>query len=115
MSWKRGLIDQRDRHARAAVAVEYFVQGFCVAALLTHVSVLQKKFSFTDSELSLVLLAVPVVAGVGSVVAGLLAGRLGSAAVLRAGGPAVCLAITVTGAAATRGQLYGALAFVGLT
>ena len=108
-------MDQRDRRARAAVAVAYFVQGFCFAALLTHVSVLQKKFGFTDGELSLVLLAVPVVAGVGSVVAGLLAGRLGSAVVLRAGGPAVCLAITVTGAAATRGQLYGALAFVGLT
>jgi MFS family permease len=109
-----GWMEQRDRHARAAVAVAYFVQGFCFAALLTHVSVLQKKFSFTDAELSLVLLAVPVVAGVGSVLAGVLAGRLGSAVVLRIGGPAVALAITSVGAAASREQLYGALAFVGL-
>ena len=108
-------MQQRDRQARVAVAVAYFVQGFCFAALLTHVSVLQKKFSFSDGELSLVLLAVPVVAGVGSVVAGLLAGRLGSAVVLRVGGPLVCLAITCAGAAATRGELYAALAFVGLT
>jgi MFS family permease len=108
-------MQQRDRHARAAVAVAYFVQGFCFAALLTHVSVLQEKFSFSDGELSLVLLAVPVVAGVGSIVAGLLAGRFGSAAVLRVGGPLVCLAITCAGAAATRGELYAALAFVGLT
>ena len=107
-------MDQRDRHARAAVAVAYFVQGFCFAALLTHVSVLQKKFGFSDGELSLVLLAVPVVAGVGSVLAGVLAGRLGSAVVLRVGGPAVGLAITCVGAAASRGQLYASLAFVGL-
>jgi MFS family permease len=108
-------MDQRNRRARAAVAVAYFVQGFCFAALLTHVSVLQKKFGFSDGELSLVLLAVPVVAGVGSVVAGLLAGRFGSAVVLRAGGPLVCLAITGAGVAATRDELYGALAFVGLS
>ncbi len=108
-------MEQRNRRARAAVAVAYFVQGFCFAALLTHVSVLQKKFGFSDGELSLVLLAVPVVAGVGSVVAGLLAGRFGSAVVLRGGGPLVCLAITGAGAAATRGELYVALAFVGLS
>src|SRR5690349_9073717 len=108
-------MEQRDRRARAAVAVAYFVQGFCFAALLTHVSVLQKKFAFTDGELSLVLLAVPVVAGIGSVVAGLLAGRFGSAVVLRGGGPLVCLAITAAGAATTRGQLYVALALVGLS
>src|SRR5689334_16722202 len=108
-------MDQRARRARAAVAVAYFVQGFCFAALLTHVSVLQKKFHFSDGELSLVLLAVPVVAGVGSVLAGILAGRLGSALVLRVGGPAVGVAITLVGAATERGELYGALALVGLT
>jgi MFS family permease len=108
-------MQQRDRRARIAVAVAYFVQGFCFAALLTHVSVLQSTFGFSDGELSLVLLAIPVVAGVGSVLAGLGAGRFGSAPVLRIGGPAVCLAITLVGAAATRDQLYPALAFVGLT
>jgi MFS family permease len=108
-------MELRDRRARAAVAVAYFVQGFCFAALLTHVSVLQKKFGFSDGALSLVLLAVPVVAGLGSVLAGSLASRLGSAPVLRVGGPAVCLAITLVGAAATRGQLYAALGGVGLT
>jgi MFS family permease len=108
-------MELRDRRARAGVALAYFVQGFCFAALLTHVNVLQRKFGFSDAALSLVLLAVPVVAGVGSVVAGLLAGRLGSAVVLRVGGPAVCLAITLVGAASSRGELYGALAFIGLT
>src|SRR5258706_7080952 len=99
----RGLMEQRDRRARAAVAVAYFVQGFCFAALLTHVNVLQKAFHFSDGDLSLVLLAVPVVAGVGSVLAGALSSRLGSAPVLRAGGPAVCLAITAVGGAGAPG------------
>ena len=108
-------MQQRDRQARVAVAAAYFVQGFCFAALLTHVSELQKKFHFSDGALSLVLLAVPVVAGVGSVLAGILAGRLGSAAVLRVGGPAVCVAITLVGAASERAELYGALSLVGFT
>ncbi|MGI5244138.1 MFS transporter [Dactylosporangium sp. CA-139066] len=107
-------MDQRDRRARVAVAGAYFVQGFCFAGLLTQVATLQKKFGFDDTQLSLVLLAVPVVAGVGSVVAGLLSARLGSSRVLRAGGPGVCLAITLTGLAARQWQLYLALAFVGL-
>jgi MFS family permease len=97
-----------------AVAVAYLVQGFCFSALLTHVSVLQKKFGFSDGALSLVLLAVPVVAGVGSVLAGVFAARVGSAVVLRAGGPGVCLGITAVGAAATRFELYGALVLFGL-
>ncbi|WP_426511135.1 MFS transporter [Dactylosporangium sp. McL0621] len=104
----------RDRRARIAVAGAYFVQGFCFAGLLTQVASLQKRFDFDDTQLSLVLLAVPVVAGVGSVVAGLLTTRFGSSPVLRAGGPGVALAITVTGFAAQRWQLYCALAFVGL-
>jgi predicted MFS family arabinose efflux permease len=40
---------------------------------------------------------------------------LGSAPVLRVGGPAVCVAITAVGASANRPQLYAALAAVGLT
>jgi MFS family permease len=107
-------VDQRDRRARVAVAGAYFVQGFCFAGLLTQVATLQKKFGFDDTELSLVLLAVPVVAGVGSVVAGLVSARLGSSRVLRAGGPGVCLAISLTGLAGRDWQLYLALAFVGL-
>jgi len=107
-------VDQRDRRARVAVAGAYFVQGFCFAGLLTQVATLQKKFGFDDTQLSLVLLAVPVVAGIGSVVAGLLSARVGSSPVLRSGGPGVCLAITLTGLATQRWHLYIALAFVGL-
>jgi predicted MFS family arabinose efflux permease len=107
-------VDQRDRRARVAVSGAYFAQGFCFAGLLTQTAVLQKKFGFDDTQLSLVLLAVPVVAGIGSVVAGLLSTRVGSAKVLRTGGVGVAVAITLTGLAAQRWHLYLALAFVGL-
>ncbi|MFI5908991.1 MFS transporter [Dactylosporangium sp. NPDC051541] len=107
-------VGPRDRRARIAVAGAYLVQGFCFAGLLTQVATLQKKFGFDDTQLSLVLLAVPVVSGIGSVVAGLLSTRFGSSPVLRAGGPGVCLAIALTGFAAQRWHLYLALVFVGL-
>jgi predicted MFS family arabinose efflux permease len=105
----------RDRRARVAVATAYLVQGLCFAALLTQVPVLQERFRFSDAGLSLVLLAVPVVAGVGSVLAGALAGRFGSRVVLRAGGLAVCAAITGAGAVGSRAALYAVLAAVGLS
>ena len=107
-------MEQRDRQARAAVAAAFFVQGFCFAALLTQVNVLQAKFGLDDGQLSLVLLAVPVVAGLGSVLAGLFAARFGSSAVLRVGGPGVCLAVAAAGAAGTHWQLFVALAAVGM-
>jgi MFS family permease len=108
------MISPRDRRARKGVAGAYFTQGMCFAALLTQVPVLQGKFGFSTAQLSLVLLAVPVVAGVGSVLAGLLATRLGSAVVLRAGGLGVCASILATGLAGSRPTLYLALAAVGL-
>jgi MFS family permease len=108
------MVSPRDRLARTGVAGAYFVQGMCFAALLTQVPALQAKFGFSAGELSLVLLAVPVVAGVGSVLAGMLAARLGSAPVLRLGGIGVCAAIVGTGAVASRTALYLVLAAVGL-
>src|ERR1700752_4816498 len=86
-------IGSRDRRARAGVAGAYFVQGLCFASLLTQVPSLKEKFGFTDDDLTLILLAVPVVAGVGSVLVGMLAPRLGSAAILRVSGPLVCVAM----------------------
>jgi MFS family permease len=92
----------------------YFAQGFCFAALLTQTNVLKDRFGFSDGELSLVLLVVPVVAGLGSVLSGLAAVRFGSASVLRAGGLLVALAVAATGASASRPQLFAALFAVGL-
>ncbi|MEV6526800.1 MFS transporter [Longispora sp. NPDC051575] len=104
----------RDRRARIAVAGAYFVQGLCFAALVTRVPAIQAEHRFTDEELSLVLLAVPVFAGIGSALSGWLAARFGSAALLRVSGPLVCATIAATGAAPNRAVLFAVLVVFGL-
>ncbi|MGY0230517.1 MFS transporter [Longispora urticae] len=104
----------RDRRARIAVAGAYFVQGLCFAALVTRVPAIQAEHRFTDEELSLVLLAVPVFAGIGSALSGWLAARFGSAALLRISGPLVCATIAATGAAPNRPALFAVLVVFGL-
>jgi MFS family permease len=107
-------MDSRTRRARVAVAMAFFAQGFCFAALLTQTNVLKDRFGFSDGELSLVLLVVPVVAGIGSVLAGVAAARAGSGPVLRVGGVLVALAVAGTGAATEVVLLYAALAALGI-
>jgi MFS family permease len=108
-------IEPRDRRARVGAAGAYFVQGLCFAGLVTRVPTLQKNFHFSDNALLLILLVVPVVAGVGSVLAGVLAPRFGSAIVLRIAGPAVCATMTAVGFAPSRPLLYASVAAFGLS
>jgi MFS family permease len=105
---------QRARAGRLATAVAYIVQGLCFAVVVTRVSVLQDRFHLSDGELTIVLLIVPVIAGAGSVVAGLLAARWGSRAVLRAAQPLVCLTLPAIGYASTLTMLYAAVGLFGL-
>jgi MFS family permease len=104
----------RDRRGRMATAVAYFCQGLCFAVVVTRVSVLQDKFHLSNSQLTLVLLVVPVIAGVGSVACGPLAARLGSRAVLRVAQPVVCLLVPAIGFASTLPELYVAVGAFGL-
>jgi MFS family permease len=97
-----------------AAAAAFFVQGLCFAVVVTRISVIQDKFHFSNGQLTLVLLLVPVIAGVGSVLAGSLAARFGSKTVLRIAQPAVCLALPAIGFAASRPELYAAVAAFGL-
>ncbi|GAT69646.1 MFS transporter [Planomonospora sphaerica] len=94
----------RDRQARVATWAAFFVQGLCFATLLTHVADLQRAFGLSDGDLTLVLLLVPLIAGVGSVAAAPLAARYGSAPVLRLSQLAVCAVVVLMG---WNGQLAG--------
>ncbi|GGL10999.1 MFS transporter [Planomonospora parontospora] len=94
----------RDRQARVATWAAFFVQGLCFATLLTHVIDLQHAFGLSDGDLTLVLLLVPLIAGVGSVAAAPLAARYGSAPVLRLSQLAVCAVVVLMG---WNGQLAG--------
>ncbi|WP_433333815.1 MFS transporter [Spirillospora sp. CA-294931] len=105
----------RDRRARLSVYAAFSIQGLCFAALVTRVPQIQDAHGLSDGALSLVLLAVPLVAGVGSVVSEALFRRLGSALVLRVSQPLVCL--TIAGAGLTGGSdpaLYALMALFGL-
>ncbi|GAA4202487.1 MFS transporter [Streptosporangium oxazolinicum] len=104
----------RDRQARVATWAAFFVQGLCLATLLTHVIDLQHRFGLSDGDLTLVLLLVPVIAGVGSAVAGLLAGRYGSAPVLRISQVGVCAAVVLSGWNEQLAGLYALSAVFGL-
>src|SRR3954452_22242563 len=95
-----------DARTRVAISAAYFVQGLAFAAVLTQVPVLQDEFAFSNGQLAVILFAVPVVAGVGSVPAGLAAERVGSAAVRRVAQPLVCLAALAAGVVPDRPALY---------
>lgn len=95
-----------ERRARAAAGAFFFVQGLCFAGLLAQVPTLQRGLGISDAELTLVLLVVPVVAGAGSVLAGHLAPRTGSAWLLRVAGPLVAVAVLTTAFAPSALVLY---------
>ncbi|MCL1869954.1 MAG: MFS transporter [Promicromonosporaceae bacterium] len=100
--------------SRVGVAAFYLVQGLCFGGLLAQVPTLQHGLGLSDGVLTLVLLLVPVVAGGGSVLAGVLAPRLGSGTVLRVAGPLVAVAIFGTALAPSAGVLFPVVAVVGL-
>ncbi|GAA5084085.1 MFS family permease [Thermocatellispora tengchongensis] len=108
------MADPRDRRARLAAFGVFFVQGLTFATLLTQVAALQAKHRLSDGELSVLLLVVPLIAGAGSVLAGALAARFGSRAVLRVAQPLACLAVVLAGLAASVPALVAANVLFGL-
>ncbi|MGH3379869.1 MAG: MFS transporter [Actinoallomurus sp.] len=107
-------IGQRTRRGRRSAYAAFGVQGLSFAALVTRIPEIQKAHGLSDERLALVLLAVPVVAGVGSVLAGILMPRYGSGIVLRAAQPLVLLSIIAIGLAPGDLALYAATALFGL-
>ncbi|WP_125778107.1 MFS transporter [Antribacter gilvus] len=73
------------RTARVAVAAAFFAQGFVYISLTTRLPRFQELWLLDEVTLSLLLLMMVLLAGLGSVVAEPAARRLGSATVLRAG------------------------------
>ncbi|TDB88550.1 MFS transporter [Actinomadura sp. KC216] len=105
----------RDRRARFSAYAAFAVQGLCFASLVTQVPQMQKAHHLSDATLSLVLLMVPLIAGVGSVASGALFQRFGSGPVLRASQPAVAATIALIGLTGDNDlALYLAVAAFGL-
>jgi MFS family permease len=110
----RTNIAPRTRRARVGASAAFAVQGLCFAAVIARVPVLQTRFGLSDGQLTLILGAVPIVAGVGSVLAGFLAPRLGSGTVLRIAGVGVAAATAADGLVDRLTLLYVAVASLGL-
>ncbi|WP_061298440.1 MFS transporter [Herbidospora cretacea] len=104
----------RDRQARIATFAVFFVQGLAFSTLLTQVAALQRRHGLSEGELTLLLLVVPVIAGVGSVVAGQVAARWGSRFMILYVQPLACVAVALTGWAANVPFLVAALVLFGL-
>jgi MFS family permease len=101
------------RRARLAVTVAFVVQGICFAGLVTRIPTLQARFDLSDGSLGLLVGLVPIIAGVGSVLAGALAPRYGSRVILRVCGPLVPLGLVLIGYAGSIPVLLVGMVVVG--
>lgn len=107
-------IDGGLRLGRASLAVSFFAQGAAFALLVTRIPALQDRYGVSDALLPAFLAAVPVLAGVGSVVTEHLVKRVRPSVVLRWVQPVVCLALLGAGAGDELWQLAAALAVFGI-
>jgi MFS family permease len=99
--------------ARLAGSWAYASQGLCFAALVTRVPTIQERFSLTEGSLALLLGLVPIVAGIGSMIAGALTSRYGSGVILRVLGPLTPIALVLSGFSTSLPLLVASLSLIG--
>ncbi|MFI1161701.1 MFS transporter [Streptomyces sioyaensis] len=107
--------DAQLRHGRISLALSFFIQGAVFALLVTRIPAIQDRYGISDALLPAFLAAVPVLAGVGSVVTEQLVKRVPAGRVLRCVQPVVCLALLGVGSVGTTAQVAVALAVFGLS
>lgn len=88
-----------DRLARRSVLVGFAIQGLTFASLVTRLPTIKDDFDLTDYQVLVLLAAVAVTSGVGSLLAGWAAERWGSATTLRAGLLGVSATVVLPGLA----------------
>jgi MFS family permease len=87
--------DIRHRQARVATSAAFAAQGLMFTVLLTHLPQFTDRYGISEGTVTLVVLMVTVLAGVGSLLSELLASRTSSRTALRVG----LVAIAIGGAA----------------
>ncbi|MER5935450.1 MFS transporter [Streptomyces sp. NPDC002054] len=103
------------RRGRAALGFSFFVQGVTFALLVTRIPAIQDRYGISDGLLPVFLAAVPILAGVASVVTEKLVKRVPPSVVLRWSQPLVLLALLGVGAGRGLWQVACALAAFGLS
>ncbi|MBT2392725.1 MFS transporter [Streptomyces sp. ISL-1] len=104
----------RLRHGRASLALSFFAQGVAFALLVTRIPAIQDRYGISDGLLPAFLAAVPVLAGVASVVTERLVRRVAPSVVLRWAQPLVVLALLGVAAGSEIWQVALALGVFGL-
>ena len=110
----RSVVDPVLRRARGATFVAFAAQGFAFSVLTSEVANIQSRLKIDDGTLSILLAVVPVIAGVGSVLAGFLVGKFSSSVVLRFSQVGVMIAILLVGYAPSFLVILPILALFGL-
>ena len=108
------MTETRLRRGRGSLAVSFFVQGVTFALLVTRIPAIQDRYGISDGLLPVFLAAVPILAGVASVVTEKLVARVGPGAVLRWTQPVVLLALLGVGAGSELWHAAVALGVFGL-
>ncbi|MYR43487.1 MFS transporter [Streptomyces sp. SID5910] len=102
------------RRGRASLAFGFFAQGVAFALLVTRIPAIQDRYGISDALLPVFLAAVPILAGVGSVVTERLVRRVRPSRMLRWSQPVVLLALLGAGAGDGIAAVAAALAVFGL-
>lgn len=107
--------DMRLRHGRVSLALSFFVQGVAFALLVTRIPAIQDRYGISDALLPVFLAAVPILAGVGSVLTEKIVARNRPRVVLRWAQPLVLLALLGVAAGDQVWQLAVSLGAFGLS
>ncbi len=102
------------RRARAAAALAFATQGLVFISLTTRLPRFSDRWDLSEVDLSLILLMIVLLAGVGSVVSEIVAKRTSSARTLRAGLLTIAVAVPVVAAAPSTPVFVAALAVYGV-
>lgn len=103
------------RTYRIAVGILFFLQGLCFASWASRIPSIQQALGLTESELGLVLFALPVGSMISLPFAGYIVSKLGSRTVVTAALSLYAAILLTLGLAATKWQLIGVLLFFGIT
>ncbi|MFJ3903106.1 MFS transporter [Streptomyces sp. NPDC090025] len=105
------MTDARLRRGRGSLAVSFFVQGVTFALLVTRIPAIQDRYGISDGLLPVFLAAVPILAGVSSVLTEKVVARVGPSVLLRWAQPLVLLALLGVGVGS---ELWAAAVALGL-
>ncbi|MET9799130.1 MFS transporter [Streptomyces sp. NPDC006368] len=101
------------RRGRGSLAVVFFAQGVTFALLVTRIPAIQDRYGISAGLLPVFLAAVPLLAGVGSVLTGKLVRRVAPSVILRWAQPVVLSTLVALGAGDRLWHLGFALAVFG--